>query len=182
MRWPAWRELRAGLIGLAIGFGLIDGCPLPTPDHTPAWERGFVEPIRGVRDAVETPVAWIRRVAAVTQQWSLYQAPVARRYRMWFEGLGPDQVWHALYVAGDPAHREDAAVIEHARVWGTWDPTDEPALEYRAFGRWITERALAAHPELLAARLRMEAIDIGHGGYTPTGLFTWPYVRIRGAP
>ncbi|MEO8841742.1 MAG: hypothetical protein ABI591_05990 [Kofleriaceae bacterium] len=176
MRWP---QLRAGLVAVAIGFGLIDGCPLP--DHVPAWERGFVEPIRSVRDVVETPVAWIRRVFAVTQKWSLYQAPVAQRYRMWIEGHAAD-TWQVLYRAGDAEHAEDAALIEHARVWGTWDPTNEPALEYQQFGRWIAGRMLVAHPELTMVRLRMERIEIGHGEYTPTGEFFWPIQRRRGAP
>ena len=64
------------MIAVAIGFGLIDGCPLPTPGHVPAWELGIVEPIRRVRDVVETPVAWMRDVFYVSQQWSVYQAPI----------------------------------------------------------------------------------------------------------
>src|SRR5215211_3208697 len=40
-RWP---EIRAGMVALAIFFGLVDGCPLPPPEHTPAWEQNFVEP------------------------------------------------------------------------------------------------------------------------------------------
>jgi hypothetical protein len=179
MGWPEWR---AGLIAVAIGFGLIDGCPLPTADHTPAWERGFVEPIRTIRDTVETPVAWIRRVFAVTQQWSLYQAPVADRYRMWIEGQGADRTWRVLYRAGDPDHAEDAAVIEYSRVWGNWDPTDAPALEYEPFARWISDRMLAAHPDVAIVRVRMERIVLGTGTVTPTSEFVWPIVRRRGAP
>ena len=38
---------------------------------------------------------------------------------------------------------------------------------------------LAAHPELTAARVKMEAIEIGQGEYTPTGQFEWPYLRRR---
>jgi hypothetical protein len=175
VRWP---QLRAGLIALAILFGLIDGCPLPSPSHTPAWERSFVPTIRSVRDVAETPVAWIRRVFAVTQQWSLYQAPIADRYRMWIEGRTKD-TWQLVYRAGDPDHTEDASLIEHARVWGEWDPTDAPALEYREFAAWITSRVLEAHPEFSAARVRMERITIGHGSYTATNQFETPYERGR---
>lgn len=145
------------------------------------WERGLVEPIRSVRDVVETPVAWIRRVFAVTQQWSLYQAPVAQRYRMWIEG-GRSGAWQLVYRAGDDQHAEDAALIEHARVWGTWDPTDVPALEYPQFVAWIAARVLKTHPEYDVVRVRMERIEIGHGEYTPTGEFVWPIQRARGAP
>lgn len=175
-RWP---EVRAGLIALAILFGLIDGCPLPTPAGTPAWERGFVEPIRKVRDVAETPVRWIRDTFAVTQQWALYQAPITHRYRMWIEGQTADRTWHVLYLAGDPDHAEDAAFLEHPRVWGVWDPTDTPTMEYTAFAAWETARVLAMHPELTAARVKMEAIEIGQGEYTPTGTFEWPYLRRR---
>ena len=169
------------MIAAAIGFGLIDGCPLPSPGHVPAWERGFVEPIRSVRDVAETPVFWIQRVFAVSQQWSLYQSPVARRYRMWIEGWHAG-TWQLVYRAGDPDNTEDAALIEHARVWGTWDPTDEPALEYRQFAGWITARVLTAHPDFDVVRVRMERIEIGHGEYTPSGEFFWPYHRRRGMP
>lgn len=174
MKWP---EVRAGLIALAITFGLIDGCPLPT--HVPAWERGFVEPIRVVRDYAETPVVWVRRVVSVSQQWALYQAPTAKRYRMWIEGFGkPAYAWVPLYLAGDPDHTEDAAFLEHARVWGAWDPTDVPPPEYGFFANWHCLRLLARHPELAAVRIRMEEIQIGAGGYEPTGKFSW-YVERR---
>lgn len=146
----------------------------------PAWERGFVEPIRSVRDVVETPVAWIRSTVMVSQQWSLYQAPIASRYRMWIEGLR-DRSWTILYRAGDAEHTEDKALIEHARVWGTWNPTDEIALEYAQFTAWITAHMLADHPELAAVRVRLERIEIGHGEYTPTGTFEWLYQRSQGA-
>jgi hypothetical protein len=172
-----WPHARAGLIGLAIGFGLVDGCPLPTPDHTPAGRRWIVEPVRTVQHVVETPVAWMRRVFHVGQQWALYQAPSKDRFRMWIEGQTVDRAWHILYRAGDGG--EDAALIEHARVWGTWDPTDEPPPEYAAFARWELARVLAAHGELVAARVRMERIAIGQGEIAATGQFDWTVVQVR---
>lgn len=170
------------MIAIAIGFGLIDGCPIPPKQYTPAWERGFVEPIREVQHVVETPVAWIGAWLRVNQQWSLYQAPGTDRFRMSIEGAGPDHRWRMLYRAGDPDHAEDAASIEHARVWGTWNPTDRPPGEYSAFCGWITGRMLGAHPELAAVRVQMEKITIGQGGFAGTGTFVWPYVRTAGAP
>jgi hypothetical protein len=165
------------LIAAAIGFGLVDGCPLPTPDHTPAGRRWIVEPVRTVQHVVETPVAWLRRVAHVTQQWALYQAPSADRYRMWIEGQRVDRAWQIVYRAGDGG--EDAALIEHARVWGTWDPTDEPPPEYTAFARWMLARVLAAHADYVAARVRMEHVVIGQGEVTPTDAFEWTVVQVR---
>jgi hypothetical protein len=166
------------MIAVAIAFGLIDGCPLPTRDHTPAWERGFVEPLREVRDVVETPVAWIRRTLRVTQQWALYQSPSPARFRMWIEGQ-TREAWQLVYRAGDADHAEDAALIEHARVWGTWDPTDAPPAEYAAFSAWITARVLERHPDFVAVRVRMEAIAIEQGTYTPSGTFQWTRVGGR---
>ena len=179
MRWPA---VRAGVIAVAIAFGLVDGCPLPTRDHTPAWERGFVEPLRDARRIVELPVAWFGRTFRISQQWALYQSPSPDRFRMWIEGQRADRTWQLVYRAGDPDHAEDAAVIEHARVWGTWDPTDRPPAEYTAFGAWITTRVLDRHHEFAAARLRMEPIAIGQGAYTPSGTFQWAHTRLRGQP
>ena len=175
------RQVRAGLVAAAIGFGLIDGCPLPPPDHTPAWEAGFVGPLRDLQEIAETPVAWIRRTVRVSQQWALYQAPQAKRWRMWIDGQLADRSWRILYRAADSEHAEDAALIEHARVWGSWNPTDSPPGEYSAFCGWITARMLAAHPELLLARVRMEPIAIGKGGFDSSGTFVWTYTRRRGA-
>jgi hypothetical protein len=173
------RDVRAGLVAAAIGFGLVDGCPLASPDHVPAWERSFVEPIRSAQRVVETPVAWIRATFHITQQWALYQAPVSNRFRMWIEGATRDGHWRVLYRAGDPEHAEDGDAIEHARVWGTWDPTDVPPAEYGAFAGWISRRALAAHPDLAAVRVRMERVTLGIGEVEPTGELVWPIVTVR---
>jgi len=175
-RWP---EVRAGLIAAAIGFGLVDGCPLPSRGHVPGWEQGFVEPIRTAQGVVETPVAWLRAWLQIGQRWALYQAPVADRFRMWIEGRAADGGWRLLYRAGDPEHAEDAAAIEHARVWGTWDPTDAPPGEYGAFAGWIARRALAAHPELARVRVRMEKVALGVGEIAPAGEWVWPIETAR---
>jgi hypothetical protein len=156
-----WPQLRAALLAVAIALGVVDGCPYGSPPR---------------------PLAWIERITRVSQQWALYQSPSPTRYRMWIEVQGRDGGWQLAYRAGDADHAEDAAVIEHARVWGTWDPTDRPPLEYGTFCAWITARALVAHPDAVAARVRMERIAIGKGEFTPTGAFQWPYVRARGGP
>ncbi len=175
-RWP---QVRAGLVAVAIGFGLIDGCPLPPTDHTPAWEAGFVAPLRAVQRIAETPVLWIRYAARVSQQWALYQAPEAKRYRLWIEGEAADRSWQLLYRAGDSEHAEDAPLIGHARVWGVWNPTDVPPGEYSAFCGWISSRMLVAHPELVAVRIRMENITIVPGAIEPSGTFVWTRIHRR---
>ncbi len=177
MRWP---EARAGLIAIAIFFGLVDGCPLPPPHDTPEWERGLVEAIRGVQRVVEWPVAWIAPTVRVGQRWALYQAPDVKRFRMWIEGQTDDGSWRLLYRAGDPDHAEDANVLEIGRVWGAWDPTEFPPEQYRSFCTWMALRAIAHHPELVAVRVRQERIELVPGGINPTGEFAFEVMRSRG--
>jgi hypothetical protein len=170
------------LIAAAIFFGLVDGCPIPPSQETPAWERSFVEPIRSVQQVVERPVAWMVPVLRISQRWALYQHPAIDRFRMSIEGQTADGEWHLLYRAGDPDHAEDAAILDSARVWGAYDPTDRPPRQYTGFCHWVTDRMLAHHPELVAVRVRQEAITIHPGGFEGTGKFQFGYIHMRGAP
>ena len=160
-RWP---QLRAGLIAIAIAFGLVDGCPVP-----PGAES--------IKRVVEWPVAWMRPVLRIAQQWAVYQSPGRDRYRMSIEGQGADGAWRILYRAADPQHDEDAAWIEHARVTEAWNPTDRVPIQYPEFASWITARMLANHADLVAARVRFEKIVIHPGGFDSTGQFVNTYVR-----
>ena len=172
-----WREVRAGLVAIAIAFGLIDGCPLPPRADTPPWERGFVEPIRAVRDTVATPMSWVTPVLRVSQRWALYQRPGGTRYRLWVEGRTSDGQWKILYRAGDGEHTEDADVIESGLVWNAYDPADRPPGQYRDFCVWLTQRAFVRHPDLVAVRVRQEQIELGHGEFVPTGKFAFEFAR-----
>ena len=178
-RWP---EVRAGLIALAIFFGLVDGCPIPPREHTPEWERGFVEPIRDVQRVVLTPMSWVRPRLRVAQRWSLYQAPSVDRFRLWVEGQDIQGRWQLLYRASDSAHTDDAAFLDASRVRGSYDPTDVPPAQYAAFARYVTQRVLDRHPELVAARVRLEKIRITDEGFTPTNQFIQPHMRLREGP
>lgn len=177
-RWP---EIRAGLILTAIGFGLVDGLPIPPPGepYQDMALHALVPPARAVQRVLEWPVAWIRPTLQITQRWALYQAPDRERYRMSIEGQLADETWQILYRAADPDHTEDAAAIEHARVWGAWDPLDRLPVQYTPFGAWISARVLDRHPELVAARMRMEKIVLFPGGYISTGQFGGTYQRVR---
>jgi hypothetical protein len=177
-----WTEIRAGLIALAILFALVDGCPLPPPDKTPAWEKGFVEPLRDVQRVVMTPMAWVRPRLRVAQRWALYQAPSTERYRLWIEGQDVRGRWQILYRASDPGHADDAGFVDASRVRGAYDPTDVPPGQYQLFARYVTQRVLDRHPELVAARVRLEKVRITEDGFTPTGEFVQPYMRLLGGP
>jgi hypothetical protein len=175
-----WPQLRAGLIAITIFFGLVEGCPLPPRDDTPAWERGFVEAVRTVQQVVETPVAWIGPTLRVSQRWALYQHPGDDMFRMEIHGLAADGTWQLLYRAGDPDHAEDAAVLESGRVWGAWNPVVHPPGQYQAFCTWFALRAIARHPELAAVRVRQEHIHLVPGGIVPTGTYEFEATRFRG--
>lgn len=176
MRWP---QLRAGLIALAIFFGLVDGCPLPPRGKTPEWQKSFVEPIRDVQHAVMSPMSWVRPTLRVGQRWALYQSPSVDRYRLWVEGQGRDGQWQILFRAGDSAHQEDAALIDYSRPRGVWDPTDQPPSQFPLFANWITQRVLDQHRDFIAARVRIEKVRITDDGIEPLGEFIAPYARVR---
>jgi hypothetical protein len=174
-----WREVRAGLVAIAIAFALLDGCPQPPRTDTPEWERGFVEPIRSVRDTLETPMAWVTPSLRLSQRWALYQQPGGPRFRLSIEGRTDGGPWQILYRAGDADHTEDADVIDSALVWGAYDPTDRAPPQYHEFCVWITARAIARHPEFVVVRVRQEKIVLGQGAFTSTGQFAFEYARGR---
>jgi hypothetical protein len=171
--------VRAGLVAIAIAFALLDGCPIPSRTDTPEWERSFVEPIRVVRDALETPMAWVTPRLRVSQRWALYQRPGGPRFRLSIEGRAGDGEWTIFYRAGDSEHTEDGDVIDSALVWGAYDPTDRTPPQYHEFCVWITARVFERHPELTVVRVRQERIELGQGGFTPTGKFAFEYARGR---
>jgi hypothetical protein len=179
VRWP---QIRAGLIALAIAFGLIDGLPLPAPDATPAWEAGFVDVLRHAQHAVMWPVAWMHPVFRITQQWALYQAPGADSWRLWIEGRDTNGRWRILYRAGDPEHTEDAAMLEYLRIRGSWDASARPPPQFSAFADWMTLRVLDRHPMFTGARMRFEKVRLSPDGVTPLGEFAFIHIRDRGAP
>lgn len=174
-----WPQIRAGLIALAICFGLVEGCPLPPPDRTPAWRRPFVEPIRRAQEVALTPVAWIGPKLRISQRWALYQAPSMHRFRLWVEGQDARGRWHVVFRASDAEHAEDAELIDYTRPRGAWDPTSKPPGQYPLFASWMTNRVLERHPELVAARVSLEPVTLTTSGFTPSGKFVHVHVRER---
>lgn len=177
MRWP---EIRAGLIALAIFFGLVDGCPTPAREITPDWLKPSIESVRRAQKVVLTPVAWVRWRLQITQRWSLYQAPRVERYRLWVEGQ--DRSWRILYRASDAEHTDDATLLDSPRVRGAYDPTDIIPVQAVLFARWYTRRVLDRHPELAAARVRLEKVRLTKHGFESTGKFVELHLRLRGQP
>jgi len=169
----SWPQVRAGLIAIAVAFGLVDGCPLPTREKTPAWERGFVEPVRAAQLAVLAPVRWMRPILRIHQRWALYQAPRPDRFRLWIEGADRAGSWHLVFRAADPEHAELADEIEYSRPRGAWDPTSVPPSQFPLFASWASLQVLTRHPEYVAVRVRFEKVRLGTDGVTPTGEFVF---------
>ena len=176
MKWP---EIRAGVIAIAIFFGLVDGCPLPARDDTPAWERGFVEPIRRVQQVVLTPVQWIRYNFRVTQRFALFQASDSERERFVVEGQNAAHVWHLMYRAGDPDHDQYTTMLDYRRIRGVLEPIDAAQPNYRPFCDWLGGLILADQPTLVAVRFRFEKIHLVPGEVQGTGEFLYQIVKVR---
>jgi hypothetical protein len=179
VRWP---QIRAGLIALAIVFGLIDGLPLPPPKYTPAWEAGFVDALRSMQRTLMWPVKRLTPLLRIGQRWALYQAPGTAPWRMWIEGRAVTGRWVILYRAGDPEHVEEADILDYGRIRGVWDVTGEVPSQFGAFADWITARLLDRHPELTGVRVRMEKVEITSDGVKPLGKFAYIHIRNRGGP
>jgi hypothetical protein len=177
-----WRQLRAGLIALAIAFGLIDGLPLPAPEDTPAWEAGFVEPVRHVQHTLMWPVRWVGPLLRIGQRWALYQAPGKSPWRMWIEGRAWSGRWVIVYRAGDPDHTEDSDILDYGRIRGVWEVTSEAPAQFGAFADWITARVLDRHPEFSGVRVRMEKVRLTSDGVEMLGQFAHIHIRDRGGP
>lgn len=176
-RWPA---LRAGLIAGAIAIGLVDGCPLPPERDVLPWQRGIVDVVRPVQQAVMTPFAWIPRGLRFSQRWALMQVGPRDRFRFTVEG-GTAAGWSVLYRANDPDHAAFADQLENDHVFGTWNPTSRLTGQYTSFSNWFSAYVLAARPELSAVRLSYENIIIEDGELRGTGTFVFPMIRHRGS-
>jgi hypothetical protein len=180
VRRPRWPELRAGLIGIAIVLGLVEGCPIPEPSETLAWQRGYTEAIRPVQRAVLVPFGWIARDLRFGQRWALFQVGPRERFRFVVEGRRGG-AWELLYRAGDPDHRAWADQLEYRRVAGARNPTDRAMQQYTGLAAWLTARVLAERPDLDAVRVRHARIVIDHGEVTDTGEHAMAYTRLRSA-
>jgi hypothetical protein len=175
-RWPA---ARAALIALALAFGLIDGCPIPERRHAPAWAHDLADDAYAVRRTLRRPVAWIGEELDVSQRWLLFRGVSRKRFRLYVEGKTATGDWQLLHRAGDPDHAAYADLLAYRRVRGTYAASPTARRQYRGFAIWMALRVLDDHPELAVARTRLEGVQIGEGGYTPTGEFTLEHQERR---
>ncbi len=172
--------MRAGAIALVIAIGLVDGCPLPNPAYVLPWQKGYVDVLRPLQHTLLTPFAWVQRVFYVTQRWALFQAAERDRYRLEVHGR-VGGTWALLSRARDPDHAEYTSLLLDERIRGAWNPTDRAMRQYGLFTQWFLARVLAEHPELDAARIWFERIEIERGVASSTGKYVMPIERERGA-
>ncbi len=176
MKWP---EVRAGVLAVVIAFGLVEGCPLPVPGDTPAWERGFVEPIRTIQRVVLTPVAWLRPALRVTQRFALFQASDPDRVRFEVDGQDASHAWHLLYRSGDPEHDAYSGILDYRRIRGVLEPIEAPQPNYQPFCTWLAALIFADQPALAAVRFRFEQVHLEPGEVQSSGVFVYPVVKVR---
>jgi hypothetical protein len=180
-----WRELRAGLITLAIGLGLLDGCPLPRngKERTIARQRlgaglaDTVAELEATRTWLLEPVRPAAELFGLRQRWKLFSGAARRRYRMAIESRAGDGPWRLWYRPHDDDHAFRADAIAYRRVRGAWNPHSTFGARggYSVFAAWIADEVFAADPDATEVRVVMEKILIGpHGDYYATGEQAYP--------
>jgi hypothetical protein len=177
-RRRTWPVVRAALIAVAIALGLADGCPLPEgAEH----RDGAVGSMARARAAAVDPLRPVAKALDIDQRWVLFRSVSRRRFRLSIEGWTAEAGWSTLYRAGDDDHAWRDDVLGFRRVRGAYNPYGQRVRRaYAGFARWIGDQVLAAHPELAAARVRLERVRIQpRGGFVATGVFEFAHVRRR---
>ena len=151
-RSRTWARLRAGLVGLAVVVGLIDGCPVPRVGRREIehplervelerWTRRLAKVgihttpralgegviatgrrLASVQEALLVPFRPFQRLTQLRQRWKLFPVANPDFVRMNVEARGPDGDWELLFRPLDPAHDFLEGPLEYRRVRGSWDP------------------------------------------------------------
>ena len=174
-----WRDLRAGLIAVAIVLALVEGCPIPPPHETEDWQQSYVSIIRPAQQVVMTPFAWLPRALRITERFALFQSAEPDRYRFVIVGRTAGGIEHAVFRAGDDGAYAD--LLTQRRVRGVWSPTLRPTSQYPAFTRWFAQRAFADHADLAVITFRFERLHIEDGTPRATGTTAFESYQYRGS-
>ncbi len=177
--WPAlcafarrwWPASRAVLITLCIVLGMVDSCMLPGAG--PAKKLVF------------TPVQPIIDATRIAQKWGLFDGASREQFRMHIEiQYAAGKPWEPLFIASDDAHQDYADELAYRRVRGAWNPRKKkPTGAYDKFATWILTRALADHPDAVAARVVMDRLRINeHGGANVVEEGLFPKIRRQRQP
>lgn len=186
-----WRQIRAGLIALAIVLGVLDGCPLPRTgtERKLARQRlgaslaDTVAELEQTRDRLLRPLRPASDLLGLRQRWKLFAGAARARYRMAIETrLQGETTWRLRYRPHDDEHDFLAAQIAYRRVRGAWNPHSTYGARggYPIFAGWVADELFARDPFIFEVRVQMERILIGpRGDYRVTGELAYPIVLRR---
>ena len=172
-----WRDLRAGLIALAIVLALVEGCPIPPPHETLPWQQGYVSLIRPVQRAVLTPFAWIPRRLRFTQRFALFQAAESDRFRLEVRARTASGEERVVFRAGDDGAYAD--LLTQRRVRGVWNPTNRPTSQWPRFVEWFSERVFRDHADVVLVTFQLARVTIEDGEPRDTGDIAFEAKRGR---
>lgn len=187
LRRPSWPTLRAVLIATAIGGGLVDGAPIPTPrvmERLPPFLRDISNRLQELQAVVLVPFRPLKETFIVWQRWSVFSTTGGIRYRMWVQArAAADQDWTLLYRAHDPEHDLLGDTLGYRRVRNVYNPSRSIGAKstYPAFASWVAHEIFEREPRFAEVRVGMERGRIlAHGeGFTPFGEFDYVLVRRR---
>ncbi|HCH65967.1 MAG: hypothetical protein CL927_18470 [Deltaproteobacteria bacterium] len=115
------------------------------------------------RKSVLRPWSPFRRVTGTGQDWSLFSIPEPAAGRLVVEGHMADGTVTTFYRA--PGGNGDAldTMLEYRRLRGVYDSASDrpqPRKIYRQFGRWLSARLMADHPDIMQVEVRLDRHQI----------------------
>jgi hypothetical protein len=173
-----WRDVRAGLIAVAIFLALVEGCPIPPPHETLPWQEGYVGVIRPVQRTIMKPFAWIPKRLRFTQRFALFQAAEPDRFRLEVIARVAGGGERVVFRAGDEGPYTDELV--QRRVRGVCNPTYHTTSQWPLFVDWFARRVLAAQPDAEAVMFPVVRVHIEDG--TPRDTDQTAFEALRGRP
>jgi hypothetical protein len=178
-----WRQLRAGLILLAIVIALLDGAPIPPVKKAPESLRPAVAWMASTRRTLMKPFRPFGDLFRLRQQYKLFPGARRQQHLMWVESRRQGETgWELLYRPNDPAHDLMRHRIEFRRMRGAWNPGSRGTqLGYGPFAHWVAGEIFARDEEVEAVRVRMEKIVLRprQGGYLAEGEFEHQKIERR---
>ena len=188
LRRPSWPTVRAFLIAIAIGVGLVDGAPIPTPrvmEHLPPILRDVSTRLQDLQTTLLVPFRPIKDLFDVSQRWSVFSTTGGVRYRMCVEARAhAEPTWTLLYRAQDSEYAFLGDMLEYRRVRNVYNPSRSIGAKstYPAFVSWLAREIFEREPRFEEVRVGMERGQIlpRGEGFTPFGEFDYVLVRQRG--
>ena len=112
----------------------------------------------GFRKLVLRPWHPFRKLTGTGQSWGLFAYPEPATGRLVIDGRSPTGTV-TYYRAPGGLDDDLEAVLEYRRMRGIYDDASDrpkPRKIYARFGRWVSARVMAAHPEVLKVEVRLD--------------------------